>query len=123
MVVNIGSILGHRGIPHCSEYCASKFALQGLSESIRAELAASGVDVLVVSPGTTQTEFFERAIDAEHGARSKRRGMSPESVSRRTVAAIRRGRHEIVLSPSGRLLVWMNRLFPRALDAVLARYK
>ena len=40
MIVNIGSILGHRGIPGTSEYCASKFAVQGFSESLRAELVA-----------------------------------------------------------------------------------
>ena len=61
MVVNVGSILGHRGIPGCAEYCASKFALQGLSESLRAEFAPLGVDLLVVSPARTQTEFFQQA--------------------------------------------------------------
>src|SRR5205085_8372174 len=43
IVVNVGSILGHRGIPHSSEYCASKFALRGLTESIRTEFAPLGV--------------------------------------------------------------------------------
>lgn len=50
MVVNVSSILGHRGVPFCAEYCASKFALQGLSESLRAEFASRGVNLLVVSP-------------------------------------------------------------------------
>ena len=62
MLVNVSSILGHRGVPHSSEYCASKFAVQGFSESLRAELAPHGIDVLVVSPGTTETEFFESVI-------------------------------------------------------------
>ena len=122
MVVNISSILGHRGIPLCAEYCASKFALQGLSESLRAELGRIGIDVLVVSPGTTQTEFFERAIDAAQTPWSNRRGVSPETVARRTVAAIRTGRHEIMVGRPERLLVWMNRLFPRLVDRVMARY-
>ena len=42
IVVNVSSILGRRGIPFYSEYSASKFALQGLSESLRAEFAALG---------------------------------------------------------------------------------
>jgi short-subunit dehydrogenase len=122
MVVNISSILGHRGIPLCAEYCASKFALQGLSESLRAELSTIGIDVLVVSPGTTQTEFFGRAIDAAQTPWSNRRGASPEWVARRIVAAIRAGRHEIVIGLSESLLLWMNRLFPRIVDSVMARY-
>lgn len=122
IVVNIGSVLGHRGIPGCAEYCASKFALQGLSESLRAEIASSGIDLLMVSPATTQTEFFEQAIDAPPASGPMTRGVPPEVVARRTVAAIRRGRHEIVISPGGKLLVSMNRLFPRALDSILARY-
>ena len=122
MVVNIGSVLGHRGIPGCAEYCASKFALEGLSESLRAEFVSLGIDLLVVSPATTRTEFFERAIDAPQTSGPMTRGVPPEVVARRTIAAIRRGRHEIVISPGGKLLVWMNRLFPRALDSILARY-
>ena len=63
IVVNLSSILGRRGVPHNSEYCASKFAVHGFSEAIRTELAGEGIDVLVVSPGTTETEFFDRVID------------------------------------------------------------
>ena len=122
MVVNVGSILGHRGIPGCAEYCASKFALQGLSESLRAEFAPLRIDLLVVSPARTQTEFFQQAIDAGETPWSKIRGVSAEVVARRTVTAIRRGRHEIVISSSGKLLVWASRLMPRVMDTILARY-
>ncbi|MBI3836403.1 MAG: SDR family NAD(P)-dependent oxidoreductase [Planctomycetia bacterium] len=122
LVVNVGSILGHRGIPLCAEYCASKFALQGLSESLRAEFAPLGIDLLVVSPATTQTEFFEQAIDAAETPWSRIRGVTPAVVARQTVTAIRRGRHEIVISPSGKLMVWMNRLMPRVMDSILARH-
>src|SRR5262249_39633105 len=45
MIVNISSILGKRAIPGCVEYCASKFALQGWSEGLRAELALRGIHV------------------------------------------------------------------------------
>ena len=60
IIVNVSSILGRRGVPHNSEYAASKFAVHGFSESIRAEFASAGIDVLVVSPGTTDTEFFDQ---------------------------------------------------------------
>ncbi len=67
IIVNVSSILGHRGVPHNSEYAASKFAVHGFSESIRAEFAATGIDVLVVSPGTTETEFFDQVIESNGG--------------------------------------------------------
>ncbi len=63
MIVNISSVLGHRAIPKKSEYCASKFALHGLSDSIRTELTFCGIDVLLVSPGTTATEFFDNVLE------------------------------------------------------------
>ena len=90
---------------------------------MRAEFAPLGIDVLSVSPARTATEFFERAINSHQTHWPKLRGISPEVVARRTIRAIRRGRHEVVPSASGKLLVWANRLFPRILDRVLARSK
>ena len=88
----MASILGHRGIPHYSEYCASKFALVGFSESLRAELADQGIDVLIVSPGTTQSEFFEFARSrASRRRQPRRRGRPARGGCRRDRArAIRR---------------------------------
>lgn len=121
IVVNVSSVLGHRGVPGYSEYCASKFALQGFSESLRAELAPRGIDVLVVSPGRTETEFFESAIDAEGRPWAGLPTMSAEAVARRIVRAIRKGKHEIVISPGGKLLVWASRWFPRLMDRAVSR--
>jgi len=122
IVVNLGSILGHRAIPRASEYSASKFALRGLSESLRAEFSPLGIDVLLVSPGTTETEFFASAIEREEYPWGKQKGVPAELVARRTVRAIERGRHEILVNARGRLLVGLNRFFPRLVDRVLARY-
>jgi short-subunit dehydrogenase len=123
IVVNTSSILGHRGVPMSSEYCASKFAVQGFSESLRAELAHGGVDILVVSPGTTQTEFFDQVLEKtgepkwpSHGA------VSPEYVARRIVAAMRAGRHEIIPFFWGKVMCLLNRVSPRLMDWVMARY-
>lgn len=123
LVVNIGSILGRRGIPHNSEYCASKFALQGLSEALRAEFAPLGIDVLLVNPGTTDTEFFEHLIDKQGEIPwAQDRGVSPAYVANAAANAMERGRHEIIPSARGRWLVWLNRLCPWLLDRILAKY-
>lgn len=123
LVVNIASILGHRGIPLQVEYCASKFAVRGFSEAVRPELARLGIDLLVVSPGTTESEFFnhllEKTADMPWG---RQRGVSAEYVAAQIVRAMRSRKHEIIPSAGGKLLVWLNRLCPRLIDAWLSRY-
>jgi short-subunit dehydrogenase len=123
MIVNLSSVLGHRGAPLKSEYCASKFALHGFSDSLRAELADDRIDVLLVSPSTTESEFFESAIEDKTGKNWLRRGaMTPQWVANKTVRAIRKGRHEIILTFGGRLLVWLDRMLPTLANRILARF-
>lgn len=121
-IVNVGSIIGHRGLPLNSEYAASKFALRGWTESLRAELAADGVDVLLVSPGTTETEFFDHLIakraDLPWGEST---AIPAAAVAEQTVRALERGRHEIFPNWRGRALVYANRLAPGLIDRVIAK--
>ena len=63
MIVNVASVLGRRAIPGCVEYCASKFAMAGWSEGLRAELARQGMHVLLVCPGGVETEFDANMIE------------------------------------------------------------
>jgi short-subunit dehydrogenase len=123
MIVNVSSILGRRGVPHNSEYAASKFAVQGFSESIRAELAAAGIDVLVVCPGTTDTEFFDQVIESKGGPKwPEHKAVTAEAVARAVVRAMRRGSHEITPYLWGKVLVLMNRISPWLVDKLMARY-
>jgi short-subunit dehydrogenase len=123
ILVNVGSVLGHRGVPYRSDYCASKFAVQGFSEAIRAELAVHGIDVLVVSPGATDSEFAERLIEHTGEPDWPDIGrVSAASVARQAVRAIRRGRHEIIPNRRGKMLYWANRISPRLVDRLTARY-
>ncbi|MQA28805.1 MAG: SDR family NAD(P)-dependent oxidoreductase [Luteitalea sp.] len=54
-IVNVSSIGGRIGVPHLTPYCASKFALAGLSDSMRGELAKDGISVTTVAPGLMRT--------------------------------------------------------------------
>src|SRR6266550_7765400 len=88
-IVNMSSIAGKRGIPARSEYSASKFAVQGFSEALRAELAKDGIDVLIVAPGLTQTNFSKNMIEQKAKmALDHMRGMTPEQVAAATLRAI-----------------------------------
>ena len=123
MIVNVSSVLGHRAVPKKSEYCASKFALHGLSDAVRAELVSWGIDLLVVSPSTTQSEFFDNVLeDRGHLPWRAAGAMSAERVARQMARAIRSGRHEIILSPGGKMLVWLDRLSPPLVNRLVARW-
>jgi short-subunit dehydrogenase len=122
MIVNISSVVGKRALPARSEYSASKYAVQGLSEALRAELVRYGIDVLVVCPGLTATNFPQNMI--ENRAKwpmDHKRSMTAAEVAEQTLRAIEKGKREVVLTGAGRLLVWLNRFFPRLVDALVAR--
>jgi short-subunit dehydrogenase len=122
-IVNVSSVIGKRAVPGMSEYCASKFAVQGFSEALRAELAKDGVDVLVVNPGRTRTEFNQHQIERKSGSvfAAYARGQSPERVAEATLGALERGKNEICLTVPGKLMVLVNRFMPRLLNWVFAR--
>ncbi len=120
MIVNVSSVLGHFAVPNKSEYSASKFALHGFSDALRMELMSDGIDVLLVSPSTTTTEFFDKAEPDAN--RRPQRGMSPTRVARKTVAAIRQGKHEVIFSLPGNLAVWGDRIAPSSMSRLLARF-
>jgi short-subunit dehydrogenase len=121
-IVNISSVLGKRALPGRSDYSASKYAVQGFSEALRAELAKDGVDVLIVNPGLTQTNFASNMLEAK--ARYKldhMRGMTSEQVAVATLRALEKGKNEITLTFLGRLLLFANRWFPGMVDWILRR--
>jgi short-subunit dehydrogenase len=121
-VVNISSIVARRGIPARSEYSASKFAVQGFSEALRAEWAKDGIDVLIVNPGLTQTNFSQNMLEQKALLPMDHlRGMTAERVAEATLRALERGRHETTLTLKGRLLLLVNRFLPRLVDALIRR--
>jgi short-subunit dehydrogenase len=123
IVVNIGSILGYRATPQNSDYCASKFALRGWSESLRVELAPLGIDVLLVSPGSTQTEFWDNLVDKQGDVPWSLNGaLAADVTAREIVRAISAGRREIIPGWKPRWFVRAAHWFPRLFDRVLRRY-
>lgn len=123
IVVNISSVLGHRAVPLKSEYCASKFAMHGWSDALRAELTEQKIDVLIVSPSTTDSEFFDSVIEDTTGKNWKlSTAQTPAKVAQKTIKAIKRGKHEIILTFSGRSLVWLDRLLPSLANKIVSRF-
>jgi short-subunit dehydrogenase len=69
-IVNVSSVGGLVGIPLNSAYISSKFALEGLSESMQYELEEFGIKVILIEPGVVKTNFFENSKAAKNTASS-----------------------------------------------------
>ena len=65
-IINIGSISGKRSYPFVGPYTSSKFALEGLTDSLRRELLIHDIDVVLVEPGPIKTEIWNKAPDIEN---------------------------------------------------------
>lgn len=116
-IVNISSVVGKRALPARSLYSASKFAVMGFSEAIRAELAKDGIDVLVVSPGLTQTNFSKNMLEQKARMQMDHmRGMTSEEVAAATMNAVERGSLDVTLTLRGKMLVLVNRFAPWVVD-------
>jgi short-subunit dehydrogenase len=121
-VVNIASMCGRRGIPAWSEYSASKFALVGLTEALRGELARFDIDVLLVLPGLTRSDLSRHLLHNTGRMNINfAGGMAPEKVAAGVLRAVRRNRTETVLGFDARWLLRVHRFLPRVVDALLAR--
>jgi short-subunit dehydrogenase len=121
-VVNISSFVSKHGLPGRSEYSASKFAVQGLSEAIRGELAIYGIDVLIINPGLTQTNFPANMVERKSRLKvDHMRGMTAAQAATASLKAIANGTNEVTFTTKGKLFVFVSRFFPRMVDRIAAR--
>jgi len=118
-IVNISSVAGVRGIPARSDYSASKFAVEGFSMALRNELAKDGVDVLMVCPGLTQTNFSQNMLEQKALLKMDHmRGMTSEEVARETLKSIRLGRDRVLLTRETRLIHLVTKFLPWLADRI-----
>jgi short-subunit dehydrogenase len=122
-IINVSSVLGHRALPYRGGYAASKAAVNALTECLRLELKPQGVDVILVSPGFTATDFQSSRVNAEgfKAINPPLKAMSAEDVAQAIVHASRKGRRDTVLTLPGRVMAYGNRVSPRLVDLVAGR--
>src|SRR5213596_3195804 len=121
-IVNISSIGGKIAMPHFAPYSASKFALTGFSDAIRAELARDNIHVTTVAPGLMRTGShvnakFKGRHDDEFAWFAASAGaplisMNADRAARKILAACRRGQPSLTLTFAARKIVLGNALFP-----------
>ncbi|MCY2931457.1 MAG: SDR family NAD(P)-dependent oxidoreductase [Planctomycetota bacterium] len=125
-IFNVSSVIGKRGSPYNGAYCAAKFAVSGLTESLRVEMIDWHIRVTLVCPGMTATEFFDHVDGGDRTHESSFRGvrgrMSPDVVARRIVAVTGRKTPELVFSRGGRFLIYIATRWPRLADKLMKFY-
>ncbi|MGH7853812.1 MAG: SDR family NAD(P)-dependent oxidoreductase [Candidatus Binatia bacterium] len=129
-IVNIASIGGKVALPHLIPYAASKFALAGLSQGMRAELLKDGIYVTTVSPGLMRTgshlnAYFKGQHKKEYALFSIANASpflstSSSGAARKIIEACRFGEAELVITPQARLLRLANSLFPSFVSESMA---
>lgn len=121
-IVNVSSMCGRKAMPAWPEYSASKFALCGMTESLRGEMARFDIDVLLIVPGLTKTGLRDHMLRNEGKAKiDYEKGMEPEDVAYKIVKAIRRNWTETVIGSDAKWMLRVNRWFPRLLDYLIGR--
>jgi len=121
-IVVLASITGLMGFARMGGYCATKFALIGMTEALRDEVLAKGVRVAMVCPGTTETEFFEKAQrDMMPGASRLLIAVSPERVARAVCNAAEDGRYRRILPLLATTLIRLKEFLPSFTHLLMRR--
>jgi short-subunit dehydrogenase len=126
-IVNIVSDFGLIGFPTKSAYCATKFAVRGFSEAVRAELHGSRIGLTCVYPGPVHTNMMRNARawdDAKRAAEARfleERGISLEKVVSRILRGIERNAARVLIGRETHAIDLMKRLCPDRADALIAR--
>jgi len=125
--VPVSSVIGHVGVPLRSAYAASKHALHGFFDTLRAENEKNGIRVTIVCPGYIRTKVSENAlrgdgtrygkVDATHA-----RAMLPEDAAPRILDAIAKGKQEVSVGGKEIWAIPLKRFLPR-LTARVVRLK
>lgn len=126
-IVNVSSLGGRLAIPYNTSYVAGKHALMGFSDSLRMELADSGVSVTAVCPYWVATEFHERFMNKEGrptGQRGRalytKRTMTADRCAEIVLDAARRRNREVLMFPGG-IGLWMKLIAPSLVDRFIVK--
>jgi len=130
-IVNVGSFGGKMPLPGMAAYCASKYAVTGLTETLRLELTPKGIHICAVHPGVINSNFMERAQfrGADKASRDRLESQmaealksgfvsQPEDIAKAIWDGVRKRKDEVVVGPTS-LATEAYRLFPQLVEFAL----
>ena len=121
-IVNVASIAGIMGYAAMGGYCATKFAIVGLTEALRDEVLGKGIRVALVCPGTTDTEFFVKAQRGKMpGASRLILAVKPERVARAIADAAEDGRYRRIVPLAAAAYMRFKEMMPRFAHLLMRR--
>ncbi|HJQ68260.1 MAG TPA: SDR family oxidoreductase [Blastocatellia bacterium] len=123
-VINIASVTGKRAIPLQSVYSASKYAVVGLSEALRAELAyeEAEIHVCTVCPPSINTPFFDNALTKEgYAPKPMFPVYEPEAVAEAIISCAENPQREVMVGAGGKMFSVMNTLAPGLTDLMMGK--
>lgn len=88
-IINISSGAGKSGFADLSAYCASKFGVIGLTESLAREVSRHGINVIAICPGAVATQMQREFMSEEEYKKGKRKMIQPEEVAKKVLQAVR----------------------------------
>lgn len=125
-VVGISSIAGFQGLPGRTGYSASKFAMQGFLDALRLENHNTGMNVLTVCPGYTESNIRNTALVADgseqgESPRDEQKMMTSEEVADHIYKAVKDRKKKIILTTQGKLSYWLGKLMPNLVDSLVRK--
>ena len=126
-VVGVISIAGYAGLPARTGYSSSKYAIRGFLDTLRIEHLYDGLHVMVFAPGFTASNVRNAALTADGSQqgrtpRDEGKMMTAERVALYLAKGLAKRKSEMILTPIGKLTVWMSKRFPRLTDRLEFSY-
>ncbi len=125
-VVGISSVAGYQGLPGRSGYSASKFAMEGFLGALRLENHNSGLHVMIVNPGYTESNIRKTALIANGSSqgespRDEGKMMSSEEVANQIFNGVKNKKKRVVLTAQGKLSYYLSKLLPGLVDKMVIK--
>jgi short-subunit dehydrogenase len=125
-VVGISSVAGYQGLPGRTGYSASKFAMEGFLSALRLENHNSGLHVMIVNPGYTESNIRKAALVADgtvqgESPKDEKKMMTSAEVANHIYEGVRKRKKRLVLSKEGKLSYFLSKLLPGFVDRMVIK--
>lgn len=123
-IVGVSSVAGYKGLPARTGYSASKFAIRGFLETLRAENLKNDVHIMNVCPGFTASNIRKTALNGNgntqgESPRNENSMMTAQEVALHILKGIRKRKRTIILTNVGKLTVLLSKFFPALVDKLV----